>query len=40
MPQEYLLREAAVLGVDLTPQQVEQFMIYMEMLLEIGRAHV
>ncbi|KAF0194424.1 MAG: 16S rRNA (guanine527-N7)-methyltransferase [Bacillota bacterium] len=37
LPQEYLLREAAALGVNLSPQQMEQFLTYMEMLLEYNQ---
>ena len=37
MVQDYLQQEAAVLGIDLAPQQVEQFMTYMEMLLEYNQ---
>lgn len=37
LPEEYLLREALALGIKLSPQQTEQFMTYMEMLLEYNQ---
>lgn len=37
IPQDYLLREAAVLGVDLTSQQAGKFMTYMDMLLDYNQ---